>query len=309
LIDEKGNIKRAEDWKRISLHLAFLSLDELSLSLPLSLSPSLSLSLNPAFLPTASASYPLSPPLHLLTSTTVFSLLTSLTYTLHSTLLRFLIAMATITLSINHPDDAASDSNCDCGIYHPPSNPPLPLTSPLPSQFPASEAFPIPTSPGGNKQEPNATMEIHHDTHSTPTQVNLNNHHNASSIEDSDDDILDLLVIGAGPHSLSLLCYLFEKSPFAIMTDDSHQRLHHRLKTTNNNTPKQPSSTGGSSNKTAQSASKGFWECCSVLDSEALKRRIMVIDGVGEWMGKWNKSFEAYGIEHLRSPMFFHPDS
>ncbi|KAJ3068862.1 hypothetical protein HDU99_003082, partial [Rhizoclosmatium hyalinum] len=103
-------------------------------------------------------------------------------------------------------------------------------------------------------------------------------------------DMLDLVVIGAGPHSLSLLCRLLEQSPFETLTDSDHQRYHH-IRT--------------------KSKNKLVRDCCDTIDVDSLKPRIKVIDAnvsSGGWMCQWNKSFEALHIAHLRSPMFFHPD-
>ncbi|KAJ3091679.1 hypothetical protein HDU96_002960, partial [Phlyctochytrium bullatum] len=106
---------------------------------------------------------------------------------------------------------------------------------------------------------------------------------------------LDLLVIGAGPHSLSLLAHLLERSPYAVLNDAEHHRHHHRR---TGRTPPTPST----------QASSPLRRCCSVLDPEILRQRVMVVDAQGGWMGRWNKAFEACEIKHLRSPLFFHPD-
>lgn len=35
----------------------------------------------------------------------------------------------------------------------------------------------------------------------------------------------------------------------------------------------------------------------------------LVLDSSGyDWMAQWNRLFETFGISHLRSPIFFHPD-
>ncbi len=98
--------------------------------------------------------------------------------------------------------------------------------------------------------------------------------------------ILDLVIVGAGPHSLSLLTRLLEKSPFSILSDQEHQRLNHIGK--KNNLP--------------------FYSCCDALDANNVSERVLVIDKFGDWLKKWDLSFEAFGIHHLRSPIYFHPD-
>ncbi|KAI8850740.1 hypothetical protein BC829DRAFT_488626 [Chytridium lagenaria] len=106
------------------------------------------------------------------------------------------------------------------------------------------------------------------------------------------NNILDLLVVGAGPHALSLLSHLLERSPYAVLNDAEHQRYHSQRQTT-----ARPSST-----------SSPLRQCCPVLDPEVLRQRVMVLDACGGWMEKWNSAFKAYEISHLRSPLFFHPD-
>ena len=101
---------------------------------------------------------------------------------------------------------------------------------------------------------------------------------------------LELLVLGAGPHSLSLLCRLLESSPFSILNDQEHQRLKHLYK---------------KYNKTNNPL---FCDCGDHLSRERTKKNIKVIDNLGLWMQNWNNSFSALEIEFLRSPLYFHPD-
>ncbi|KAJ3028348.1 UNVERIFIED_CONTAM: hypothetical protein HDU68_001898 [Siphonaria sp. JEL0065] len=49
----------------------------------------------------------------------------------------------------------------------------------------------------------------------------------ASTQNHDSGEILDLVVIGGGPHALALLCRLLEQSPFSTMSDQDHQRYHH----------------------------------------------------------------------------------
>ncbi|KAJ3103523.1 hypothetical protein HDU97_010023 [Phlyctochytrium planicorne] len=118
----------------------------------------------------------------------------------------------------------------------------------------------------------------------------------SDSTPDAQRQILDLLVIGAGPHALSLLSHLLERSPFALLSDAQHQRVH---------------VSGWKAG--IQKRGKGpVRNCCpTMLDPEAVKRRIMVVDAdpeKGGWMERWKGWFEALEIGHLRSPIYFHPD-
>ncbi|KAI9346111.1 hypothetical protein BDR26DRAFT_931989 [Obelidium mucronatum] len=132
--------------------------------------------------------------------------------------------------------------------------------------------------------------------------MSANSPHQASQSKDK-DEMLDLIVIGGGPHALSLLCRLLEGSPFSTMTDQDHQRYHHIR-----------------ASKSKSSAGTPLVRpCCPTLDLAAMKMRIKVIDAnaaEGGWMCKWNKSFEALRISYLTisnvfpsRPVEFHPDA
>ncbi|KAI9336858.1 hypothetical protein DFJ73DRAFT_849949 [Zopfochytrium polystomum] len=146
---------------------------------------------------------------------------------------------------------------------------------------------------------PKAKLAPHKGKNKNDRDQNLHGQDNDHD-QDHEDAMLDLLVVGGGPHALSLLCHLLERSPYSLVTDESHQRIHHIAKKRGN---------ARTSLSPKQASDGPLHRCCSVLDAEAVKRRILVVDGSGnEWMSKWNKSFEAYQIEFLRSPMYFHPD-
>jgi hypothetical protein len=96
----------------------------------------------------------------------------------------------------------------------------------------------------------------------------------------------DLVVIGAGPHALALVTRLLERWPSSVISETEHSRLHHIH--------------SGKSHRGTDSVTP--------LVLNGLNKRILVIDKYGEWMAKWDKSFRAYDIEYLRSPLFFHID-
>ena len=90
-----------------------------------------------------------------------------------------------------------------------------------------------------------------------------------------------LLVIGAGPHSLSLVLRLLEDSKADTLTVAEQDRLL-------------------------------FW---NVRGPSHLKGRarldeqgIIVVDPSGAWLSQWGKQFGALDIQHLRSPATVHPD-
>lgn len=109
---------------------------------------------------------------------------------------------------------------------------------------------------------------------------------NMTDISDlpNSSEILDLLVVGAGPHSLTLLARLHERCPSSLFNDNEHQRMVHWRK-----------------HKIANDCKKDRSGGCA-------DRKIMVVDPYGSWMGKWNEQFGKFKIPYLRSPVFVHPD-
>jgi hypothetical protein len=86
-------------------------------------------------------------------------------------------------------------------------------------------------------------------------------------------DVLDVCIIGAGPHGLAVLSALH--SPTAWMTDMQRERSFQAAK-----------------DKT-QGRKKQDWSVCVVDDHP--------------WLGAWNQRFKALDIEWLRSPARAHP--
>lgn len=89
----------------------------------------------------------------------------------------------------------------------------------------------------------------------------------------------DVLIIGSGPHALTLLLRLLISHPSTLYTDLEQSRLL-RVKKTK----------------------------LSSTDAGA-EKQYLVVDESGQWMGRWKRLFEGYGIDWLRSLVNVHPDA
>jgi hypothetical protein len=104
----------------------------------------------------------------------------------------------------------------------------------------------------------------------------------------------DILIIGAGPSGLAVAARLREHTPSALYTDEEHRRFHWLRK-----------HAGASSVKDRRT---GRVRTATTLNSHPGERDLLVLDAEGkDWMTRWHALFAVFRIQHLRSPMFFHP--
>ena len=117
---------------------------------------------------------------------------------------------------------------------------------------------------------------------------------------ESPEQIYDIAIIGAGPCGLAAAARIREATPSALFTDVEHQRFHwvrrnrHHLNLVASN---------GRANRMRLAEKTQPSSKCIV------KHSMLVLDSTSDtWMGRWNTYFDRLKIEHLRSPLFFHPD-
>mmetsp|Transcript_724 Transcript_724/g.1726 ORF Transcript_724/g.1726 Transcript_724/m.1726 type:complete len:631 (-) Transcript_724:2497-4389(-) len=150
--------------------------------------------------------------------------------------------------------------------------------------------------------------------------------------DDNDNDIKELVVVGAGPHSLSLMLRLLEPEADLLSDKTRHYRAHYDSKMRPiaevrkhiQKLSKGPSATlkkkrkpnkNGKRSKNANTneakASDAFNDGTGApnLSLETVRRSVMVVDSTSDrWLSHWKQNFEAIGIPKLRSLMNAHAD-
>lgn len=120
----------------------------------------------------------------------------------------------------------------------------------------------------------------------------------------NDKQLFDIVVIGSGPASITLVTRFLEDRPAAIYLEDERHHLHW-LKRSKHAAPTIQTSKPG---KTSDRVMKGLERKDSSLPRESMLK-ILVLDKLGDgWLGQWRRNFKALEIPYLRSPMFFHTD-
>lgn len=107
--------------------------------------------------------------------------------------------------------------------------------------------------------------------------------------------IYDVAIIGAGPAGLAVAARLREATPSALFTNDEHSRYWRRF----------------NRRATIENESKIRQRSGNIdpRQNAPSERSIIVLDAVSDgWMYAWEERFRKLQIDHLRSPLFFHPD-
>ena len=99
---------------------------------------------------------------------------------------------------------------------------------------------------------------------------------------------LDLVIVGAGPHALSLLCRLIDTEP-DLLSEEQRTLIMAKAGT----------------RARAPAAVRAHLK--KRFDSSELLRRVAVVDAHGTWMGQWTHDFAALRIPHCRSHSDLHP--
>ncbi|KAI1967213.1 hypothetical protein LOZ07_006443 [Ophidiomyces ophidiicola] len=125
-----------------------------------------------------------------------------------------------------------------------------------------------------------------------------------------ENELLDVIIIGAGPCGLGVASRLQEETPAAVFTDEEHQR-YHWIKKHTGRMPLLQAHHGKMKGvkATKYNAIKADSEGIKYSALEKPRYSTLILDSSGDqWLSKWRRSFRLLEIPQLRSPMFFHVD-
>ncbi|CDZ97753.1 hypothetical protein [Phaffia rhodozyma] len=122
--------------------------------------------------------------------------------------------------------------------------------------------------------------------------------------------MLDIFIIGAGPHSLAAVSRLYEDTPSALYSDFEHARLHWLRKHAKPGKTERIVPDDVAEGRESPSKQRKTPQSPSRTKNDVTEKRpkVMVMDKqAARFMGTWDTFFDAFKIKHLRSPLFFHP--
>uniref|UniRef100_A0A7S4AP57 L-ornithine N(5)-monooxygenase n=1 Tax=Pseudo-nitzschia australis TaxID=44445 RepID=A0A7S4AP57_9STRA len=168
-----------------------------------------------------------------------------------------------------------------------------------------------------------------------PPPDEIDNDNDNDSGNDSGNEIKELLVVGAGPHSLSLLLRLLEPDPDLLSDKTRHyqadyeskmrplshvrnhlQKLSKGPSVTLKRKKEKKTKTSKQSNSSRKRTAAKFCNGNAVLPPvppslslETVRNSVLVVDSSGDrWLSQWKQNFGAIGIPKLRSLMNAHAD-
>mmetsp|Transcript_2319 Transcript_2319/g.3540 ORF Transcript_2319/g.3540 Transcript_2319/m.3540 type:complete len:568 (+) Transcript_2319:224-1927(+) len=130
--------------------------------------------------------------------------------------------------------------------------------------------------------------------------------------QEQTDEIKELLVIGAGPHALSLLLRLLEPEADFLSDKDRHVQAEFktRMRPISEVNQHIRKLSRGPSVTLKPSKKKKHPDNGSPppLELEEVRSSVVVVDRYGGWLSGWKQNFNAIGIPKLRSLMNAHAD-
>jgi len=151
----------------------------------------------------------------------------------------------------------------------------------------------------------------------------------SSHLLPEENEIRDVIIIGAGPCGLAVAARLSEETPSAVFTDEEHQRYHWIKKHSGrmnlvqarhskingvraakwDKENKCPCEEDGRERRASTDSVTSVPSLSASSTTSSSSVSTLVLDGSGDkWMQRWNNAFRTLEIKQLRSPMFFHVD-